>query len=72
MEMRNVPLRSIKVDPLAHELATSDSLTVSAPAIAKSQRINRTACRQTMQKPHDLHGQFNLGNPSYKAAIKVD
>jgi hypothetical protein len=24
MEMHNVPLRSIKVDPLAHELATSE------------------------------------------------
>jgi hypothetical protein len=44
---------------------------VSAHQTAKSQRINRTACRQTMEKPHHLYGRFNLGNPSYKAAIKV-
>jgi hypothetical protein len=25
MEMRNVPLRGVKVDPLAHEIATSET-----------------------------------------------
>jgi hypothetical protein len=40
---------------------------VSAQQTAKSQHINRTACRQTMEKPHDLYGRFNLRQPELQS-----
>jgi hypothetical protein len=54
MEMRNVPLRGIKVDPLAHELATSEGNRPYLDCVVKAYRNNAVGLEAALQVVRDL------------------
>jgi hypothetical protein len=54
MEMRNVSLRGIKVDPLAHELATSEGTKPYLDCLIKAYRNNAAGLDAALQVVRDL------------------
>jgi hypothetical protein len=54
MEMHNVPLRSIKVDPLAHELATSEGTKPYLDCLTKAYTKNIAGLEAALQVVRDL------------------
>jgi hypothetical protein len=54
MEMHNVPLRGIKVDPLAHELATSEGNRPYLDCLIKAYRNNAAGLDAALQVVRDL------------------
>jgi len=54
MEMRNVPLRGIKIDPLAHELATSEGTRPYLDCVIKAYRNNAAGLEAALQAIRDL------------------
>jgi hypothetical protein len=54
MEMHNVPLRGIKVDPLAHELATSEGTRPYLDCLIKAHRNNAAGLEGALQVIRDL------------------
>ena len=62
MEMRNVPLRGIKVDPLAHELATSEGTQPYLDCLIKAYSNNaagleaRSKSCETCRSKSDIRG----------------
>jgi hypothetical protein len=54
MEMHNVPLRGIKVDPLAHELATSEGNRPYLDCLIKAYRNNAAGLEAALQVVRDL------------------
>jgi hypothetical protein len=54
MEMHNVPLRGIKVDPLAHELATSEGNRPYLDCVIKAYRNNAVGLEAALQVVRDL------------------
>jgi hypothetical protein len=51
MEMHNVPLRGIKVDPLAHELATSEGTKPYLDCLIKAYRNKQQRCWTRRRAP---------------------
>ena len=54
MEMHNVPLRGIKVDPLAHELATSEGTQPYLDCLIKAHRNDAAGLEGSLQVVRDL------------------
>jgi hypothetical protein len=54
MEMHNVSLRGIKVDPLAHELATSEGTRPYLDCVIKAYRNNAVGLDAALQVVRDL------------------
>ena len=54
MQMHNVPLRGIKVDPLAHELATSEGTRPYLDCVIKAHRNNAAGLDAALQVVRDL------------------
>jgi hypothetical protein len=54
MEMHKVPLRGIKVDPLAHELATSEGTRPYLDCVIKAYRNNAVGLEAALQVVRDL------------------
>jgi hypothetical protein len=54
MEMYNVPLRGIKVDPLAHELATSEGNRPYLDCVIKEYRNDAVGLDAALQVIRDL------------------
>ncbi len=54
MEMHKVPLRGIKVDPLAHELATSAGNRPYLDCVIKAYRNNAVGLEAALQVVRDL------------------
>lgn len=54
MEIHNVPLRGIKVDPLAHELATSEGTRPYLDCLIKAYRNNAVGLDSALQVVRDL------------------
>jgi hypothetical protein len=54
MKTHNVPLRGIKVDPLAHELATSEGNRPYLDCLIKSHSYNRSGLEAALQVVRDL------------------
>ena len=54
MEMRNVPLTGIKVDPLAHELATSEGTRPYLDCVIKAHRNNVVGLEAALEAIRDL------------------
>jgi hypothetical protein len=54
MEMHNVPLRGIKVDPLAHELATSEGTRPYLDCLIKEYRNDAVGLDAALQVISDL------------------
>jgi hypothetical protein len=54
MEMRNVPLRGIKVDPLAHELATSEGTRPYLDCLIEAYRNNAVGLEAALEVIGDL------------------
>jgi hypothetical protein len=54
MEKHNVPLRGIKVDPLAHELATSEGNRPYLDCLIKAYRDNAVGLETALEVVRDL------------------
>jgi hypothetical protein len=54
MEMQNVSLRGVKVDPLAHELATSEGTKPYLDCLIKAYRNNAAGLEAALQVVRDL------------------
>jgi len=54
MEMHNVSLRGVKVDPLAHELATSEGNRPYLDCLIKAYRNNAVGLDAALQVVRDL------------------
>ena len=54
MEMQNVSLRGVKVDPLAHELATSEGTRPYLDFLIKSYSDNKAGLEAALQVVRDL------------------
>jgi hypothetical protein len=54
MKTHNVPLGGIKVDPLAHELATSEGTRPYLDFLIKSYSYNRSGLEAALQVVRDL------------------
>jgi hypothetical protein len=54
VEMRSVPLRGIKVDPLAHELANSEGTRPYLDCLIKAYRNNGAGLEAALQVVRDL------------------
>jgi hypothetical protein len=54
MEMHNVSLRGVKVDPLAHELATSEGMQPYLDCMIKAYRNNAVGLDAAFQVVRDL------------------
>jgi hypothetical protein len=54
MEMHNVSLRGVKVDPLAHELATSERTQPYLDCLIKAYRNNAVGLEAALQVVRDL------------------
>src|SRR5271156_6851662 len=52
--MHNVPLRGIKIDPLAHELATSKDMRPYLDCVIKAYRNNAVGLEAALQFIRDL------------------
>ena len=64
MEMHNVPLRGIKEDPLAHELATSERTRPCLDCLIKAYRNNAAGSKlhsksyETCRLKSDIRGGY--------------
>jgi hypothetical protein len=54
MEMHNVSLRGVKVDPLAHELATSEGTKPYLDCLIKAYRDNAVGLEAALEVIRDL------------------
>ena len=65
MEMRNVPLRDIKIDPLAHELATSEGNRPYLDCLIKAYRNNAVGLEAALQS----HPRLAAGKAIYVEGV---
>jgi hypothetical protein len=54
MEVKNIPLKDIKIDPLAHELATSEGTQPYLDCLIKGYRDNAVGLEAALEVIRDL------------------